>query len=90
MHKIVNTLAVALIVLTNFPYVTVAAEPEPIPATVTWTGVTPSRGLWVDYDGGRPRATIELFYAVPLSGSPEVGRLWPHMVRPDQYRPEGC
>ena len=42
MHKIVNTLAVALSVLTNFPSVTVAAEPSPVPASGTWTDVTPS------------------------------------------------
>ena len=41
MHKIVNTLAVALIVLTNFPSVTVAAEPAPVPASGTRTDVTP-------------------------------------------------
>lgn len=41
MHKIVNTLAVALSVLTIFPFVTAAAEPAPVPAGGTWTDVTP-------------------------------------------------
>ena len=41
MHKIVGASAVVLSVLTNFPSVTVAAEPAPIPARGTWTNVTP-------------------------------------------------
>src|SRR5438105_3140137 len=40
MHRIVKTLAVALSVLT-IPSVTVAAEPAPVPASGTWTDVTP-------------------------------------------------
>jgi len=42
MHKIVGTLAVALSVLTNFPSVTAAAEPAPVPIRGKWADVTPS------------------------------------------------
>jgi hypothetical protein len=42
MPKNVFALAVALSVLTNFPSLTVAAEPAPVPASGTWTDVTPS------------------------------------------------
>jgi hypothetical protein len=41
MHKIVSTLTAALSVLTNCPSATVTAEPVPIPASGTWTDVTP-------------------------------------------------
>jgi hypothetical protein len=42
MRKIVNTLAVALSVLPNLPFVAVAGEPAPVPARGRWTDVTPS------------------------------------------------
>ena len=42
MPQIANALALVLGVLTNFPSITVAAEPAPDPASGTWTDVTPS------------------------------------------------
>jgi hypothetical protein len=41
-HKIANTLVVALGVLTSFRSLTDAAEPALVPAGGTWTDVTPS------------------------------------------------
>jgi hypothetical protein len=41
MHKIVNTLAVAWSIMTNFPSVTAAAEPRPVLASGIWIDVTP-------------------------------------------------
>jgi hypothetical protein len=89
MYKIVNTLAVALSVLPNFPSVTVAAEPASAPARGAWSDVTPSGvdlanmlscenhgSITMVADPARPSDHFTQFHCLGVWKSVDYGLTW--------------